>query len=74
MDTLFTLTARKAALSLVVSLMAQVERSRLRIILDFMETIILHFHVLSLQHLPRKSGLEEKTLSLNREHENVQIK
>lgn len=60
MDTHFTLTARKAAQLLSVSLMAQVERSVLKITLDIMASTILHFHALNLQHLPRKSGLEGK--------------
>ena len=74
MGTHFTLTARKAGQLLGVSLTAQMERSVLKIILDIMVSTILRFLALSLQHPPRKSGLEGKNDCLKTQSTNMQRK
>ena len=60
MNTLFMSTARGAAL-LAVSLMAQVERFPLKIILDIMAEVTRHFPAQNIQHQRLKFGLEAKS-------------
>lgn len=60
MNTLFTSTARGAAL-LAVSLMAQVERFPLKIILDIMAEVTRPFPAQNIQYQRLKFGLEAKS-------------